>query len=130
MRQQFIIRERLVGLNEYQNACRTNRYASAKLKREQQDIVLDAIYAAGLIPMIGKVDVSFLWVEPNNRRDHDNVAFGKKFILDALVEADILEDDSPRHVGDFTDRFLVSKNSPHIAVVLYGKGRNEANENR
>ena len=115
---EFTIYARLTGLNDYQNACRRNRYASAKLKREQQDIVLDAIYAADLLPILWKVDISFTWYEPNDRRDHDNVAFAKKFILDALVEAKVLENDSSRYVGNFQDRFYKDKSNPRVVVRL------------
>ena len=74
-RQSFTIRGRLAGLNEYTAACRRNRYSGAKLKREQQEIALAAIEAADMVKVRRKVDVSFTWVEPNMRRDHDNVAF-------------------------------------------------------
>lgn len=117
-RQSFTISGRLAGLNEYTAACRRNRYSGAKLKREQQDIALAAIEAADLVKVRRKVDVSFTWIEPNMRRDHDNVAFAKKFILDALVEAGVLENDDPRHVGNFADYFLVNRDDPRVIVVL------------
>lgn len=117
-RQSFTIRGRLAGLNEYTAACRRNRYSGAKLKREQQDIALAAIEAADLVNVRRKVDVSFTWIEPNMRRDHDNVAFAKKFILDALVEAGVLENDDPRHVGNFADYFKVNRDDPRVIVAL------------
>lgn len=118
MSQSFTIPGRFIGLNDYTGACRRNRYIGAKLKREQQDMALAAIRAADLIPMRAKVDISFTWIEPNMRRDHDNVAFAKKFILDALVEAGIIENDDPRHVGRFADDFKVNKSDPRVEVRL------------
>lgn len=118
---EFIIPGRFVGLNEYTSACRTSYRVGAKLKKEQQLIALRAIEAADLRPIRCKVDISFIWIEPNMRRDHDNVAFAKKFILDALVEAGVLENDDSRHVGNFADYFMVNKNYPRVEVRLEPK---------
>ncbi len=118
MRQAFTIPGRFIGLNDYVGACRRNRYIGAKLKREQQDIALRAIEAADLLKVRRKVDISFTWVEPNSRRDHDNVAFAKKFILDALVEAGVLENDNPHVVGNFADYFLVNRSDPRVEVRM------------
>ena len=118
MNQQFTIPGRFIGLNDYVRENRRNRYKGAHLKREQQDIALAAIEAAHLLKVRRKVDISFTWVEPNARRDHDNVSFAKKFILDALVEAGVLENDRPQNVGNFADYFYVNRNDPRVEVRL------------
>lgn len=51
--------------------------------------------------------VRFSWFEGNRRRDKDNVAFAKKFVLDSLVESKVLESDGWDGVVSFEDRFLV-----------------------
>jgi len=63
----------------------------------------------------------FVWHEKNRRRDKDNIAFGKKFILDALVQAGILSDDGWRYVNGFQDTFLLAKGSAAegVEVTLY-----------
>lgn len=86
MRQSFEVPWKLSGLNEYTRACRANRYKGAAMKRTNQDIAALSIRAARLKPYDGPVRVSITWVEPNMRRDPDNIRFAAKFVLDALVE--------------------------------------------
>lgn len=118
-RQSFEVDGRLDGLNDYTRACRGNRYAGASMKRRNQDACVEGIRKAGLTPMGPGVWVTSTWVEPDRRRDLDNVAFGKKFILDALVEAGILEDDGRPWVVGFTDVFPEpDKQHPRVAVEL------------
>ena len=90
----------------------------AKLKRRNQDIVCAAIKASGMSPVSGIVDVGFYWVEPNMRRDKDNIMGAHKFILDALVETGILKDDGWRYVRNIYDKFAVNKKNPRIIVTL------------
>lgn len=118
MIQSFEIPGRLPGKNEYTNACRKNRYAGAKMKRDAQNLVGWAIRKANLKPMSGLVDVHFNWIEPNKRRDKDNIRGADKFILDALVELAIIKDDGWRYVNDFSDSYDVDKENPRIVVTL------------
>ncbi len=118
MRQEFVIPGRLPGLNEYTGACRSGARAGGSFKRRHQDAVCWAIRAAGLRPVAGKVNVSITWVEPNMRRDKDNIRFGAKFILDALVEMGIVPNDSWTYIGELSDRYYVNKSDPKIIVEL------------
>ena len=111
-----MIHGRLPGANEYIAACRTNKYVGAKMKKEAQELVKWQI--ARLPRLRGKLEITFRWIEPNNRRDYDNVAFGKKFILDALQEMGKLENDDRKHVIGFTDTFAVDKNDPRIELTI------------
>lgn len=118
MRQTFEIPGRLIGLNEYVDACRRNRYGAAKAKRENQEKVYWQIKKNRIKKMTGKVDVSFVWIEPNMKRDKDNISFAKKFILDALVQAQIIPNDNWKWVNNLSDRFAVNKSNPRIIVTL------------
>ena len=42
----------------------------------------------------GAVNVFFEWHAKNRRKDKDNIAFAKKYILDALQKASIIKNDS------------------------------------
>lgn len=117
MMQEFEIPGRLPNLTNYTTACRSNRQAGGRMKREAQERVCWAIKAARLKPM-GKVDVYFTWIEPNMRRDKDNVRFAAKFILDALVEMQIIKNDGWRNVGELSDRYMVNKDNPRVVVRL------------
>ena len=112
------IPKRLTGLNEYTNANRNNKYAGAKLKKEEQEYIKLCIRqqlgnAKIQKPVIGH----FIWIEENKRRDLDNICFAKKFILDSLVELGVLKDDNRKMVCGFTDEFRYSKPSK-VCVIL------------
>ena len=53
--------------------------------------------------------VRFEYHEKSKRRDADNIASAKKFILDALVEMGVLPDDSRKYVKGFYDVIIDDK---------------------
>ena len=114
----LIIPGRFPSLNDYIAAERRNRHIAAKMKREETKRVADI--AANLdMPTFEKpVHVYFAWVEPNRRRDIDNIAFAHKFILDGLVDAGVLKGDSQKYVTGSVDRFRVDKDNPHVSVLI------------
>ena len=114
----FTVHGRLPGLNEYTDACRTNAKAGARCKRAAEEQVLWGIAMAELEPLYGPVFVTFRWYERDRRRDLDNVAFAKKFILDALVQRGILAGDGRKHVVGFTDFFDIDRRSPRVLVMI------------
>ena len=52
--------------------------------------------------------------EENKKRDLDNICFAKKFILDALVKANVLKNDTHNYVVGFTDTFQYEKKNAFI----------------
>lgn len=118
----LVIEGRLPGLNEYILACRDNKYKGAKLKRDTQDAIIWAI--RGQLPMKLKAPIflSFHWYEQNRRRDKDNIASAKKFILDALVKSERIQNDGWAYVYGFTDEFFVDPAHPRIEVLIEEKG--------
>ena len=94
---------KMPSLNEYVRQCRGNRYGASKMVRDLEDAIA---YFVKDMPMFKRpVLIRFKWIEKNRRRDLDNVCFAKKFILDALVKAGKLTDDSQRYVKGFEDSF-------------------------
>lgn len=118
MNQIFTIPGRLPGVNDYTRANRGNRYQGAKLKKEAQAVVCCAIREAGLTPVKRPFYVHCTWIEPNMRRDKDNIRFGVKFVLDALQETGVIENDGWREVVGFSDRFQVNSKDPRIIVEI------------
>lgn len=118
MKQTFVIPGRLIGLNEYVNDCRRNRYAAAKIKKETQASVCWEIKRQNVKRFKNPVDVHITWIEPNMKRDKDNISFAKKFILDALVQMNIIKDDGWKWVNNLSDKFYVNKKEPRIIVTL------------
>lgn len=114
----FIIPGRLDGLNEYTNANRNNPYAGAQMKKRNQKAVLTALLSVKREVFNEPVYLRFCWVEPNKRRDKDNICSAKKYILDALVQAEIIKGDGWKYIAGFSDRFAVDKDNPHIEVEI------------
>lgn len=114
----LIIPGRFPSLNDYIAAERNNRHIAAKMKRDETKRVAD-IAANSDMPTFQKpVHVYFTWVEPNRRRDIDNIAFAHKFILDGLVDAGVLKGDSQKYVTGFVDLFRVDKDNPHVSILI------------
>lgn len=115
----FTIYGRLSGLNEYVLACRTNKYAGAKLKKNNEGLVKGGIFhKLQGVKFSGKVHIKYKWYEANKKRDLDNIAFAKKFIQDALVECGVLAGDGWKNITSFSDEFFVDKNNPRIEVTI------------
>lgn len=62
--------------------------------------------------------VKITWHEPNRRRDVDNIQFAVKFILDALVELQVIDDDSQKCITSINHKVVVDKDNPRIEVEL------------
>ena len=104
---------KLPSLNDYVRACRSNAYAGAKMKQQMEKQI--TWYLKDLPQYDKPITIHFHWIEGNKRRDLDNIAFGKKFILDAMVKAGKLKDDNRRCVLGFTDSFDYG---PETKVIL------------
>lgn len=106
---------KLPSLNEYINACRTKAIIGASMKRRVEN---DIIWFIKPLPKFKKpVKINFTWIEENKKRDLDNVAFAKKFVLDAMVKAGKLKDDNRKCVTGFTDNFEYAKESKVILEI-------------
>lgn len=118
---EFLIKHKLPSLNEYTRACRSNAYKGAKLKAESEEVIGWAIKEALLKKSLqkpkGAVIVKFEWHEKTQKRDADNIAFAKKFILDALVKMGVLPDDSRKYVKGFYDTIIDDK-TDYVKVEL------------
>ena len=107
---------RLPGLNEYTAQNRRNKFAGAKMKADIERQLV-AYITAQKPKRHTRVRIIFRWREENKKRDLDNVAFAKKFILDALVASGVLPNDGWANVVGFEDHFEVSK-QPGVRVEL------------
>ena len=114
----LVIQGTLPSLNQYIYACRNNKYAGSKMKKEIENKITLFIKTQLKTQIKGSVKLSFRWYEPNRRRDLDNIAMSKKFILDALVKNGILENDNWQHVQGFTDEFFIDKENPRVEVEI------------
>lgn len=116
----FTIPGKLPGLNDYVRACRSGYHAGNSMKRAAEEKILGAMLEANTerIRAGKRVFLRFAWIEPNARRDMDNIAFAKKFILDAIKKYGLIADDGQKHIVGFSDSFGVDKGNPRIEVEI------------
>ena len=112
---------KLPGLNEYIALERANRHKAAKLKRDTEFRISLAVKAQLRgVRFRTPVVMHYTWIEPDRRRDKDNVAFARKFVQDALVRCGVLKNDGWAQVENFTDAFSVDKKNQRVEVRFEG----------
>lgn len=95
--------------------------AYARLKRQWTDVVWAEALTAKIHkpgPFDRRVMLEFDWVEKDRRRDKDNVASARKFVLDGLVLAKVLNGDGWRWIDGWWDRFSVNPDRPGVGVTI------------
>ena len=114
----LILNMRFVTLNDYIDAERSSKFAGANIKKKQTKSVRDLALMQGfkLEPIL--YDVIFTWYKPNNRIDHDNITFAKKFCLDGLVSAKILKSDGSKFINNFQDIFILDRTRSYISCMI------------
>lgn len=117
---QLLIEGELTALNEFINAERRNRYIAAKIKKEETGYCQDVAEKNEL--KLQETDfpcaLIITWYVKNKRKDADNIAFAKKFILDGLVEAGVLPNDNRKYVQGFTDIVKEDKERQRIEITF------------
>lgn len=111
----FTIHGRLPGMNEIIDAAKSHYGQYSKMKKTNTEAVA---WMAKRVPPMDKVRLVITWYEPDAKRDIDNVASGVKFILDGLVMAGRLPNDTRKHVKGIEHRFEVDRKNPRIEVEL------------
>lgn len=99
----FIIPLKLPSLNDYINKCRYNKYAAAEFKKQTQEYIQFYLYS---MPKFEEpIYLHFTWIEKNKKRDLDNIASAKKYILDTMVSLGKIPNDNSQYVKGFSDTF-------------------------
>lgn len=109
------INMKLPSLNEYINVCRANKFQASKFKKDIENDI--GIFIARLPKYKNPIKIHFHWIEGNKKRDLDNVAFAKKFILDAMVKFGKLKDDNRKCVTAFSDTFSYGKDTKVVLEI-------------
>jgi len=114
----FDIPGRLPGTNEIVVAAKSHFGAYAKMKDEYTNAVA---WLAKKLPKFERVDIVITWHEPNLKRDIDNIAGGTKFILDGLVRAGTIPDDSQRYINSIVHKFALDRDNPRVEIEIEGR---------
>ena len=97
--------DRFPTLNEYIDCERGSTIAAAAMKKKCTEQVRIQCEKQNIPAVSGKVDLLFEW-HSSTRHDPDNVAFAKKFILDGLQLAGVLENDNRKFIGTMADEII------------------------
>lgn len=119
--QKFVINEKLPTINDIIKRTNRSRYGGARLKADTDAIIKNYIYEsldAGRIKKVKKPVVILIDYYEGKRRDVDNIQSSQKFILDSLVEAGVLEDDSQKYVKQIYHRIFNSKKEYSVVYLL------------
>jgi len=115
----FTIKGNLTSLNKYINAERTNRFAAAKIKETETNIVTySTMKYRNIINPDLLYDFEIVWYTENNKEDADNIYFTKKYILDGLVTAKILSNDGRKNVRHINCKIFTDSKNPRIEVII------------
>ena len=107
---------RFPTLNEYINIERGHKMASAKLKKDCTEQVYLQCKELNAKSVSGMVDVHLEW-HVTGRHDPDNIDFARKFILDGLVLAKVIKDDSQQFIGHLSSE-IVKDTDDYVVVTL------------
>ena len=111
----FEIDMKLPSLNDYIRVCRCNKYQAAKFKSDIEKEI--GLFLMEMPKWNNPIKIHFHWIEGNKKRDLDNIAFSKKFILDAMVNQGKLKDDNRKCVTAFTDSFEYGKETKVVLEI-------------
>jgi Holliday junction resolvase RusA-like endonuclease len=99
------------SLNEAIAAAKKHWASYYKMKKEHTGFVSDYVRLLrnmGGFPqeILDHVSLYIVFQEKvkGRLRDWDNITFAKKFILDGLVDAGVIHDDSPKHIVSITEK--------------------------
>lgn len=115
MKQCLFIPGPLPGMNDFISTGSRFRYNTHK---KRWAVIIQAEVRAVRLKPVKRARFSWYWKERNKQRDPDNfIAIGKKFVLDALVAAGVLENDGWSQIAGFEDYWEVSE-TPGVLVVI------------
>ena len=118
----FVLQGEYCTLNEYSDAERTHYRKGAGIKKAETERALIDLqthkYMWGIAPPLEQKIFKFTWYRVNRRSDPDNIAFAKKFIMDAFVESGLIKNDGWKSVKGFIDIFEVDRANPRVEIEL------------
>lgn len=110
------------SLNQYIAELGRNPKAGGRYKKQYVMIAANAIrHDLKRWKTTKPVILHYTFAEPEKgaKRDYGNIfSCADKFIQDALRDCNVIPDDSPQYVVNFTHEFLYTKGTPYIRVEI------------
>ena len=111
----LIIYGELPTMNSIINNAKVHWTEYRKVKSEFDDAV--AWYAEKQnVKFFEKCELEITYYMENRKKDPDNILSSKKFILDGLVQAGVLENDGWKQIKGFDESWEVDKKNPRVEV--------------
>ena len=109
-----------VSLNLLLDLCKTHWSKYYKMSQDTVSLIYYYLKAQKVKPVEKyPVRIKITWYAANKRRDPDNLASNKKFLIDALVKAGVLRNDGWEETsGGFEDNFYIDKLNPRIEISI------------
>ena len=114
----FDIEGRLPGLNEMIDAAKKGKGKYQPYRMMKQTYTDMVAWLAKKLPKYQQVNITITWYEPNEKRDPDNVQAGCKFILDGLVKAGTIPNDTRRYIKSITHIPELDRDNPRVEVEI------------
>lgn len=115
----LVIDGTMKGLNDWRDAIQRSPHAGNDMARQAKRRV-ESLARLQRMPRFEKpVVIVFDWYEPNARRDLDNISgSARKWIIDGLVAAGVIDDDDLAHVVGLQDWPHFDPVSPGVIVTI------------
>ena len=65
------------------------------------------------------IDIVFEWFPKDKRKDPDNIAFNKKYILDAMTDIGTIMVDTQKVIKSFKDEFVYGSKEDYVIIKIY-----------
>ena len=118
-RLQFTLNGEFTGLNEYISAMNKSKYIGNKIKPSETERVAWAVKKLAPLSSDFPFTIEATWYVKDQKKDQDNITSAKKFILDGMVMARVLENDSRKHVRIWKDLDVcVDKEHPRVEITV------------
>ena len=118
----LVIKGTLPGMNEIIAAAKV-KYGKYKEYRDMKNTNTDLVAweCRSQLPRdykINKCVLNITYYCKDERRDKDNIAAAKKFILDGMQKAGVIANDGWEEIEGWNERFYVDKNDPRIEINI------------
>lgn len=106
-------------MNELVALNRTNKYAAAKKKKEETELVAWMCKEQNLKVFKKPIKLKCYWIYERTNQDPDNIRSQIKVILDGFVLSGIIPDDSVKTIKGFDGDEYIKKTKNNIKTVRY-----------